>query len=54
LITEEISDVSLEELESTSTRRRSSTNRPILPPNLFPLSSNSNSRLDSKPKLEEN
>jgi hypothetical protein len=46
----------LEELESAGTRRRSSTGTPILPPNLFSvsLSSNSNSRLDSKPKLEEN
>jgi hypothetical protein len=46
----------LKELESTGTRYRSSTDRPVLPPNLFPLSlsSNSNSRLDSKPKLEEN
>jgi hypothetical protein len=50
----------LEELKSIGTRHRSSTDRLVLPPNLFPLSlslslsSNSNSRLDSKPKLEKN
>jgi hypothetical protein len=46
----------LEELKSAGTRRRSSTDRLVLTPNLFPLSlsSNSNSRLYSKSKLEEN